>query len=153
MGKSRTSFKENNKAAEKWTFEKAEEFIINLIDYARKNDVYTLSEVCYENDQYPFVLDYIVDKFKKDHPVFESYKKALQDALIDKVNRGALKQELSVPASIWRMKQLGEKDTQYQNTDITSKGDKIQDNRDTQEILNDVKRLTSIIEATKGTKE
>jgi len=43
------------------------------------------------------------------------------------VNKGAITNEMNPTASIWRMKQLGEKDQQYQ--DHTTKGEAITDQK------------------------
>ena len=66
-------------------------------------------------------IDYWVNKM----PVFESYKKEIQNVIISRINNKALNNKFNATQSIWRQKQLGERDTQYQNTDITSKGDQV----------------------------
>jgi hypothetical protein len=71
----------------------------------------------------------LIDKF----PVFESIKKDIADIIIARINKNALKGDFNPAASIWRMKQLGEKDTQYQ------------------EVKSDVKQ-TNIISLGKGKK-
>ena len=50
----------------------------------------------------------------------EYIKRDINDSIIRRINKGALKTTFNTTASIWRMKQLGEKDEQ--KTDITTNG-------------------------------
>lgn len=51
-------------------------------------------------------VEYWVNKI----PIFENLKKDIQNIIISRVNKGALKGDYQPTASIWRMKQLGELD-------------------------------------------
>lgn len=53
-----------------------------------------------------------VEYWVKKIPVFENLKKDIQDIIISRVNNNALRNKFNATASIWRMKQLGEKDKQ-----------------------------------------
>jgi len=66
-------------------------------------------------------VDYWINKL----PVFGNLKKDIQQEIISRVNKKALINKFNSTASIWRMKQLGEKETQYQNLDHTTKGESI----------------------------
>lgn len=50
-------------------------------------------------------------------PVFATIKKDIQSSIIRRINKGALNNKMNTASAIWRMKQLGEKDQQYQNID------------------------------------
>ena len=55
--------------------------------------------------------------------VFATLKKDIQDAIIRRINSKALQNKFNPTSSIWRMKQLGEKDrTEH---DFTTKGESI----------------------------
>jgi hypothetical protein len=51
-----------------------------------------------------------VEYWCKKIPVFKNLKKDIQDIIISRINKNALKNKFNATASIWRMKQLGEKD-------------------------------------------
>jgi hypothetical protein len=54
-------------------------------------------------------LDYLTGKF----PDFGKYKRDIQDAIISRVNRGAIKGDFAGTPAIFRMKQLGEEDRTF----------------------------------------
>jgi len=68
---------------------------------------------------YGSTFHYLIEKF----PVLEIYKKDITDIVVSRINKNALKNEFNATASIWRMKQLGEKDKT--ETDITTNGKEI----------------------------
>lgn len=53
------------------------------------------------------------------YPEYEEMHDKMKDALIAKVNRGAIKGDYSSTPCIWRMKQLGEKDTSEVHQHVT----------------------------------
>ena len=67
----------------------------------------------------PNYAAHLVNRFA----VLEDYKKAINDRVISRINQEALKGDYNPTAGIWRMKQLGEKDTQHQ--DHTTKGESL----------------------------
>lgn len=84
-----------------------------------------------------------VEYWAKKIPIFENLKKDVQDIIISRINKGALKSDYNATASIWRMKQLGEKDkieTENKNTH-EFKGDPFAQIRDNADI-NDSNRKT-----------
>ncbi|MCP4987265.1 MAG: hypothetical protein GY928_14800 [Colwellia sp.] len=100
-------FQEGNKAAEKWTEESAKNLIETMRDNAKNDEgILSLQDAILSVDLYTTSLNYIIDKF----PVFENIKKDINDIIIARINRGALKGDYNPTAGIWRMKQLGEKD-------------------------------------------
>jgi hypothetical protein len=123
-------FEVGNKAAEKWTEEEVHKLFNDMRAKAREdNAILSFQDAILSVDLYSSSTNYLIDKF----PVFESIKKDIADIIIARINKNALKGDFNPAASIWRMKQLGEKDTQYQ------------------EVKSDVKQ-TNIISLGKGKK-
>ena len=109
-----------NKAAEKWNEENVKELIENMRDNAKDDkEILCLQDAIHSVDLYSSGLNYLIKKF----PVFESIKKDIEDLILARINKGALLGDFNPASGIWRMKQLGEKDTQHQ--DFTTKGEKI----------------------------
>lgn len=111
-------FEKGNKAAEKWS----EEYAIWVFDEAFNNaiqndDILCAQDAFFSVELRPTTAHYLIKKF----PVLESFKKDIHEAVICRVNSGALKSKMNNAAAIWRMKQLGEKDQQYMQTDNTNK--------------------------------
>jgi len=119
--KNKTSFKKGDKAAEKWTLSEAKMVFTELIDIVVKDeDFLSFQDVTLYNDKIPYsTFYYLLNKF----PILDSFKKQLNDIIISRVNKGALKGDYVSTPAIWRMKQLGEKDQQFQ--DLTSNGKEI----------------------------
>lgn len=111
--KNATSFQLGDKAAEKWTYDEVEKIMHQMRENAKNNnDVLCLQDAIASVDLYTSSLNYLLDKF----PNFENIKKDIQDLIIRRINKNALEGDYTPAASIWRMKQLGERDTQYQET-------------------------------------
>ena len=77
---------------------------------------------------------YLADK----HEVLQHIKKDINDVIIAKINRGALKGEFNATASIWRQKQLGEKDQQYTENTTKSKVKIVCADEETKDKLNNI---------------
>lgn len=100
-------FEIGNKEAEKWTEEDAR----IIIEQMRTNTVEDSKILCLQDaihsvGLYRSGMDYLTDKF----PVFGNIKKDIQEIITARVNAKALNSEFNATASIWRMKQCGEKD-------------------------------------------
>ena len=95
-----------NKDAEKWTEEEAVKLFLTIRDFAMKDDVNSLQDAILRAGYFSSGFYYLLDKF----PVLEPIKKDCQDILIAGVNQKALEGNFNATASIWRMKQCGEKD-------------------------------------------
>lgn len=108
-------FTEGNKAAEKYTEEQAIELFSELLDATANSNVLSLQEAYISFGMPSVTYYYLLKKF----PVLESYKKAMSDIVISRINRDALLGNFNPATSIWRMKQLGERDTQYQEVNTT----------------------------------
>jgi hypothetical protein len=111
-------FEIGNKAAEKWSESDAvEAFETALQNTIDNEDVLCVQDAFFSIDMMPNYAHHLVKRF----PVLEDYKKAINDKVISRINKGALKNKMNNAAAIWRMKQLGEKDQQYMQSDNTNK--------------------------------
>ena len=96
-----------NKEAEKWTEEEARHIIEQMRANAIESDkILCLQDAIHSVDLYSSAMTYFMKKF----PVFASIKKDIQEIITARVNAKALNGEFNATASIWRMKQCGEKD-------------------------------------------
>ena len=101
------AFEIGNKLAEKWTQEETEKIMEQMRENTKNNEnILCLQDAIHSVDLYRSGLDYLTDKF----PVFGNIKKDIQEIIIGRVNRKALSNEFNATASIFRMKQCGEKD-------------------------------------------
>ena len=102
-------FKIGNKDAEKWTEDAVYDIFSRMLKVAESDDnVLCMQDVLKHPDikLYRSGLDYLVGKF----PDFGKYKRDIQDVIISRVNRGAIKGDFAGTPAIFRMKQLGEED-------------------------------------------
>ena len=102
-------FKIGNKDAEKWTEDAVYDIFSRMLTVAESDDdVLCMQDVLKHPDirLYRSGLDYLTGKF----PDFGKYIRDIQDAIISRVNRGAIKGEFAGTPAIFRMKQLGEED-------------------------------------------
>ena len=105
-----TRFKIGNKAAEKWTEDEVEKKMFQMLENAKnRSDILCFQDAVLSVDLYPSSINYLINKF----PVFNSIKEDIGSIIIARVNKGALQGDFNPTASIWRQKQLGEKDQQY----------------------------------------
>jgi hypothetical protein len=109
-------FEKGNRAAEKWTLSEATDAFEWMMNNAMDDsDVLCVQDAYLAYPMRGSVFHYLIDKF----PVLEKFKRDIQDVIISRINRNALRNEFNPTASIWRQKQLGEKDTQYQKVEAT----------------------------------
>ena len=102
-----TRFQIGNKAGEVWSREDVEKLMDDMRTNASNNDdILCLQDAIRSVGLYSSGLNYLLNRF----PEFETIKKDIQDVIVCKVNRNALKGDFNPTASIWRMKQLGERD-------------------------------------------
>jgi len=111
------TFTRNNKYAQEWTFENALERFEEALKYAIENDkCLCMQDAIIQSGIPSRTFYYLVEN----HSVLQDIKQDIHNAIISRVNAFALDRLNPVPASaaIWRMKQLGERDTQYMEQKI-----------------------------------
>ena len=100
-------FQIGNKEAEKWKEEDVRLIIEQMRTNAIKDDkILCLQDAIHSVNLYSSSMTYFMEKF----PVFANIKKDIQEIVTSRVNSKALTGEFNATASIWRMKQCGEKD-------------------------------------------
>lgn len=112
MGANEYTFRIGNKAAETWTEEGVQDLFDQMYSNAKTNEsLLCFNDVC-KSVGYRFShIEYFIKKF----PVFENYKIDIQQELISRINKGALVGDFVPAPSIWRFKQLGERDESTHN--------------------------------------
>lgn len=110
------TFQHGNQAAATWTEEAAVNMLLSMCDFAmHDDDVLCFTDACVKSGYSPSHVAYLVNRF----PVLEDIKKDVQNYIASRINKGALTGGYVATPAIWRMKQLGEKDQQFQ--EITGK--------------------------------
>ena len=105
-------FEIGNKAALKWTEDEVRSIFEKMLHNTIHNDdILCMQDAIMSVDLYRSSVDYLLDKF----PVFGKIKEDVNDAIISRINKGALTGKFNPTASIWRMKQSGETDQQQIN--------------------------------------
>ncbi len=101
-------FEIGNKAAVKWDEDTVRDIFNKMIENTKYDDkILCIQDAIMSVDLYPSSVNYLIDKF----PVFESLKSDINNIIIARINRGALTGGFNPTASIWRMKQSGERDS------------------------------------------
>lgn len=101
-----------NKYNEKYTLEKELPIFKGILEEAKKGKYLSIQEAVMHSPYGRRDFYYICERFKDLH----SIKEDINDTIIANVNRKALEGDYNPTASIWRMKQLGERD----KTEVTS---------------------------------
>ena len=110
-------FTYGNNAHEKWSIEDAKELFLKALKYANDdNDCLCIQDAIYHIKLPSSTFYNLIKRFSE----LEYIKRDINDSIIRRINKGALKTTFNTTASIWRMKQLGESETI--NTDVTSNG-------------------------------
>jgi len=107
---------EGNKYGEKHTLDEWIEIFEGIYDKAIEGEFLSLQQAFIESDVRPSTATWLVNK----HKALATIKKDIGEAIVNTINKGGLKSKFNPAMSIWRMKQLGEKDEQ--KTDITTNG-------------------------------
>jgi hypothetical protein len=101
-----------NQYAREWTIENALPRFEDALQFAEENETC----LCLQDAIYHSGIAYSTfDQLAVDQQVLGIIKKNIKAAIIRRINRNALDKMTAAPsaASIWRMKQLGEKDEQH----------------------------------------
>lgn len=105
-----------NKYAQKYSEEDATELFIKGLEYAEQNnDCLSLHDAIKQTSIPYSTYDYLAEK----HEVLGRIKKDTMIEVLRRINKGALKGDYQPTSSIWRMKQLGEKDENYNYNKVT----------------------------------
>jgi len=104
-----TQFKKGNKAAQAMSDEAMENMFHEMIEYAMDdaNEALALQDVYLKFNMGKSTFCYRCSKNEN----LAELKESICDAITARVNRGAMKGEYVPSPSIWRLKQLGEKDS------------------------------------------
>ena len=112
-----------NKHNEKYTLESELPIFEDLLRRAKEGEFLCIQEAVMLSKYPRHVFYYLCERFVD----LDNIKKDINDCIITVINRKALNNQMNSTASIWRMKQLGEKDQSHQ--DITTQGGKIKDEK------------------------
>ena len=105
----------------KYSLEEVLPVFQELLQRTKNGDFLCIQEIVM-NAPYPKRTFYhLTDRFEE----LQDIKEEMNDAIIAIINRESLHNRYNATSSIWRQKQLGERDQQFQ--DITTKGDKIEE--------------------------
>ena len=104
-----------NKYAQKYTIDEAMEVFIQMLEFSKTDECLCIQDAFLHVELPSSTFYDLVSKYK----VLENIKRDIMANIISRVNRSGLRGEFNPTASIWRMKQLGEKDkTEVQNTNV-----------------------------------
>ena len=101
-----------NKYNEKYTLEGELPIFEDMLEKAKEGKYLSIQEAVMYSPYGRSSFYHLCDRFKE----LDSVKEDINDTIIANVNRKALEGEYNPTASIWRMKQLGERD----KTEVTS---------------------------------
>lgn len=106
------AFEIGNRYSQEWNLENALPRFEDVLKFAREDDTCLCMQDAIMQSGIPTTTFYYL---VENQPVLKCIKQDINDAIISRVNRLALKTIDPCPASpaIWRMKQLGERDEQH----------------------------------------
>jgi len=110
----------NNDYTRKYTDDDALEYFNKALTYSVEDDECLCIQDAIFHCGMPYSTFYDLASKSK---VLETIKKDIAENVIRRVNKGGLKSKLNPAMSIWRLKQMGEKDKQ--EIDHTSQGEHI----------------------------
>jgi hypothetical protein len=92
-----------------WSLETAMDYFTDALKFAEESpECLSLQDAIYKSGMPYSTFYYLADTYKP----LEKIKADIQQAIIRRVNRRAINEDANPTASIWRMKQLGERDKQ-----------------------------------------
>lgn len=105
-----------NKYTQKYTEEEAVELFIIGLEYAESNDECLSLADAIKQTTIPYsTYDYLAEKYE----VLGHIKNDTKTEVTRRINKEALQGNFNATSSIWRMKQLGEKDvSEVKNTNV-----------------------------------
>ena len=99
-----------------YTLDKELPIFKEIIEDAKRGKYLSIQEAVMRSPYPRSVFYYLCDKFKD----LDNLKKELNDIIIAIINRRGLEGEYNATSSIWRMKQLGERDKQEITQTVTN---------------------------------
>lgn len=99
-----------------YTLDKELPIFKKIIEDAKSGKYLSIQEAVMRSPYPRSVFYYLCDKFKD----LDNIKKELNDIIIAIINRRGLEGEYNATSSIWRMKQLGERDKQEITQTVTN---------------------------------
>lgn len=108
-----------NKYNEKYTLEGELPIFEDMLDKAKEGKYLSIQEAVMHSPYGRSSFYHLCDRFKE----LDNIKDDINDTIIANINRKALEGQFNATSSIWRMKQLGERDKQ--ELDHTTKGETI----------------------------
>ena len=111
-------FQTGNKYAQEWTLENSLPRFEDALKDAEENEDCLCIQDAISVTGIPSRTFYYL---AENHSVLQTIKQDIMSQIIRRINRNSLDKNMPSPAapSIWRMKQLGEKDQQYMESKIT----------------------------------
>jgi len=97
-----------NKYTQKYNEEQATELFLQMLEFSKTDKCLCVQDAFLYVDLPSSTFHHLINKFK----VLERIKKDIDANIISKINKKGLEGDLNPTLSIWRMKQLGEKDRQ-----------------------------------------
>jgi len=111
---------QGNKYAQEWNLENALPRFEDALKYATDDpDCLCLQDAIFETGIPSRTFYYLC----ANQEVLQTIKEDIMDHIVSRVNRLAIKDQAPAAPAIWRMKQLGEKDEQHVNSNITAKNE------------------------------
>lgn len=109
------SAEKGNKYAQMYTEEEALSMFEQMFEYSKTDNCLCVQDAFLHVGMPSSTFYYLISVRKE----LEDIKKDIDASVISKINRGGLKGDFNPTASIWRMKQLGERDkTEVTQTNI-----------------------------------
>ena len=130
------AFEKGNKYNQEWTLENAMPRFEDALKYAQENeDCLCMQDAVAQTGIPSRTFYYLIDN----HTELQLIKQDINDEIIRRVNKNALKNDFAASPAIWRMKQLGERDEQHINTSGSVKQEIVVTDKNTTFIIYYVK--------------
>lgn len=126
-----------NKYTQEWTLENALPRFEDALIFAENDDeCLCLQDAIFQTGIPGRTFYYLC----ANQEVLQTIKNDIMDQIVRRVNRLALKDLAPAAPAIWRMKQLGEKDEQHVNSNVTSKNEITVMDEETKKAVEDMRK-------------
>lgn len=127
-----------NRYNRKWSDEELVNQFLKAYEYAKKSkDCLCLYDAIAETEM-PYSTYFYWSEKNKD---LDLIKRDTLFEIVRRVNKGTLHNDFNATAGIWRMKQCGEKDTQYQEQNVKVNNEKLNEEQVNDRIQELLKKL------------